>query len=78
VPGNALPLISLKRFDIKTPFAAECVVHALPADLHRLQQVIGRGSSVAFRPENGHCPCHGYIAIELFSAIASMWLIDHQ
>src|SRR6267142_5475763 len=64
VLGNALSLISLKRFQIKAVFVAKRVVHALPADIHCTQQIVRRSCSIALSPENGHRPCYGCITIK--------------
>src|SRR5258706_15788924 len=43
---------------------AEAAVHALAPDLHRLDEVAGRGGGKALRPEDGHCPLQHFVAIE--------------
>src|SRR5712672_3678395 len=61
---DALSLVSLKRFQIKPVFVAERVVHALPADIHRTQQIVRRSCSITLSPENGHRPFYGPITIK--------------
>src|SRR5258705_3396311 len=62
--GDALLLVLGKRFKVERPLVAEAVVHALSPDLHRLDQVAGRGGGKALRPEDGHCPLQHFVAIE--------------
>ena len=61
---DALSLISLKRFEIKPVFVAERVVHALPADIHCMQQIVCGSCCIALSPENGHRPFYGCITIK--------------
>src|SRR5260370_24384334 len=62
--GNALLRVLGERFKVERPLVAEAVVHALAPDLHRLNQVAGRGRGKALRPEDGHGSFQYFVAIE--------------
>src|SRR5258708_3406526 len=62
--SDALLLVVGKRFKVERPLVGKAVVHALAPDLHRLDQVAGRGGGKALRPEDGHCPLQHFVAIE--------------
>src|SRR5258705_6054470 len=62
--GNALLRVLGERFKVERPLVAEAVVHALAPDLHRLDQVAGRGGGKALRPEDGHGSFQHFVAIE--------------
>src|SRR6267142_188612 len=62
--SDALLLVLSKRFKVERPLVAKAVVHALAPDLHRLDQVAGRGGGKTLRPEDGHCPLQHFVAIE--------------
>src|SRR6267378_3328118 len=64
VCGNALLLVVGEGFKVERPLVAEAVVHALAPDLHRLDQVAGRGGGKALRPEDRHGPFQYFVAIE--------------
>src|ERR1700704_3138629 len=70
--GNASLRVSGERFKVERPLVAEAVVHALAPDLHRLDQVAGRGGGKALRPEDRHGSFQRFVAIE-FSGPRHGW-----
>jgi hypothetical protein len=52
LPDNPLRIVPLQNFQIEWSFTAETIIKTLPANAHRMTQVIGGSRVITFPPEN--------------------------